>query len=278
MKNNLNGTIVAAVAGLLAIAISNVAGAFPSRGGSCTSCHSDPGGSLTPSPNPLDIQLGKSGLLTFSVTSLGGSSNTAISVQGLQNPALNASIAPGGNTWTLRSGTGGSSYVSNNISSIGPYTLNLAIGSLATLGTYPIVVMYAGDGGLGTDSGFTLHIAPVTAAADFDEDGDVDGADLAKWRLGFGTASGATHGQGNADGDGDSDGADFLVWQQQRGSPPVVPAGQSVPEPATLAMVVIGRLVICRRVPYRSIGKVASWGSITRPLHCIPCRSAPTAS
>ncbi len=244
MKNNLNRTIVAAVAGPLVMAISNVAAAFPSRGGSCTSCHSDPGGSLIASPNPLDIQLGKSGLLTFTITSLGGSSSTAISVQGLQNSALNASIAPGGNTWTLRSGSGGTSYVSNIISSTGPYTLNLAIGNLATLGAYPIVVMYAGDGPVGTDSGFSLRIVPAPAAADFDEDGDVDGADLAKWQLGFGIASGAAHNQGDADGDGDSDGSDFLAWQ--RSSPLGVPAGQPVPEPVTLVMVVICTLAIFR--------------------------------
>jgi hypothetical protein len=233
--------MVAALAGLLATAMPHVVLAFPSRGGSCTSCHSDPGGTLTASPNPLSIQRGKTGLLTFLITSLGDSTNTAISVQGLQNPALNASIAPGGNTWTLRSGSGGTSYVSNNITSTGPYTLNLAIDNLATLGTYPIVVMYAGDGGLGTDSGFELRITSASAAADFDGDGDVDGADLTRWKSGFGTTGTATHMQGDADQDLDVDGADFLMWQRQL-SPAAMAATSSmgVPEPITTILLLAG--------------------------------------
>jgi len=51
-------------------------------------------------------------------------------------------------------------------------------------------------------------------AADFDSDGDVDGADLAKWRTGFGSIGAPTRAQGNTDGDGDVDGADFLFWQR----------------------------------------------------------------
>jgi probable HAF family extracellular repeat protein len=68
--------------------------------------------------------------------------------------------------------------------------------------------------------------------ADFTENDIVDKSDLANWRTGFGTASGATHMQGDADGDGDADGRDFLIWQRQRGS--VSMAAESsfaVPEP-----------------------------------------------
>jgi hypothetical protein len=64
-------------------------------------------------------------------------------------------------------------------------------------------------------------------AADFDQDGDVDAADLASLRYGFGLF---TH--GDADRDNDTDGADLLAWQRQL----VVPAsaaGAAVPEPTT---------------------------------------------
>jgi hypothetical protein len=82
-----------------------------------------------------------------------------------------------------------------------------------------------------------LAVAPAFAA-DFDEDGDVDGNDLARWRNGFGTASGAPHGQGDSNADADADGADFLVWQQQFGSGPgAVPTVIPVPEPMALALV-----------------------------------------
>jgi hypothetical protein len=65
--------------------------------------------------------------------------------------------------------------------------------------------------------------------ADFNNDGDVDGADLTAWRMGFGTTGTAAKADGDADADMDVDGADFLIWQQELG-----PAGgvTSIPEPA----------------------------------------------
>lgn len=49
--------------------------------------------------------------------------------------------------------------------------------------------------------------------ADFDEDGDVDGADFGRWQAGYPTSSNATHGDGDADGDGDVDGFDYGIYQ-----------------------------------------------------------------
>jgi hypothetical protein len=67
-------------------------------------------------------------------------------------------------------------------------------------------------------TGVLVVVAPVLLEADFDEDGDVDGFDLSRWRKGFGAVGSATHMQGDADGDADVDGADFLAWQRQLGS------------------------------------------------------------
>ena len=53
----------------------------------------------------------------------------------------------------------------------------------------------------------------VLAAADFDVDGDVDGADFLVWQVSFGVNS-----NGDADQDGDTDGDDFLIWQYQFGT------------------------------------------------------------
>jgi hypothetical protein len=50
------------------------------------------------------------------------------------------------------------------------------------------------------------------AAADFNDSGSVNGADLTAWRSAFGANA-----NGDADGDGDSDGNDFVVWQRQLG-------------------------------------------------------------
>ena len=55
----------------------------------------------------------------------------------------------------------------------------------------------------------TLTAVPGLAAADFNGEGSVDGADLANWKAGFNAAGVATHTQGDADGDNDGDGADF---------------------------------------------------------------------
>ncbi len=78
--------------------------------------------------------------------------------------------------------------------------------------------------------------------ADFDDDGDVDGDDLAIWRPAFGVDATA-----DADGDGDSDGDDFLAWQRQLGlgiTPPVAAAASSIPEPAGGALAALGAATI----------------------------------
>jgi hypothetical protein len=83
-------------------------------------------------------------------------------------------------------------------------------------------------------SGVAVWSAPsATATGDFDEDGDVDGDDLARWLGDFGVNN-----LSDADDDGDSDGADFLAWQQQLGSGvPATAAAAAVPEPAPLALI-----------------------------------------
>jgi hypothetical protein len=250
--------VEAALGSLVVLTLACVAAASPGRGGSCTLCHDEPGGVFTPSPNPLIIAPNHSALLTFTITSLGGSDKTNLSVQGLENMALAASIAPGGNPWTLRThATYGRSYVSNTITSTGPYTLNLAIGSNATLGSYPIVVMYAGNGATGTESNFLLQIGRTLAAADFDEDGDVDGDDLTRWRSGVGVTGTATHLQGDANSDLNVDGADFLVWQRQVGSVGSLVAAIAAPEPATGSLILAAAAAMAMSVRRVGCGRRA---------------------
>lgn len=77
--------------------------------------------------------------------------------------------------------------------------------------------------------------APDPSNADFDDDGDVDGADLLIWQRGFGT--GTTSAQGNADGDGDVDAADLAIWKTQFGMTGLATgSAAAVPEPAGLGL------------------------------------------
>jgi hypothetical protein len=82
-----------------------------------------------------------------------------------------------------------------------------------------------------------------TLAADFDDDGDVDGDDLTRWRSGFGTSS--LHEQGNADGDGDVDGNDFLVWQRSLGWSTTGAPASTVPEPTSCLLLVAAIASVC---------------------------------
>jgi autotransporter-associated beta strand protein len=82
-------------------------------------------------------------------------------------------------------------------------------------------------------------------AADFDLDGDVDSADLNRWKTNFGLATGGTKELGDATGDGVVNGADFLAWQQQFGSgvtPPAVATAGAVPEPPTWGLSLLALL------------------------------------
>jgi hypothetical protein len=83
--------------------------------------------------------------------------------------------------------------------------------------------------------------------ADFDEDQNVDGDDLATWQTAFGTTD-----AGDADLDGDTDGADFLLWQQQFGTTPAVAAIRAVPEPAALGLIIVALPLAMRLTRGRS--------------------------
>lgn len=69
--------------------------------------------------------------------------------------------------------------------------------------------------------------------ADFNQDTNVDGTDLAIWEGAYGSTD-----AGDANSDGRSDGLDFLVWQRQSGqSTALTSAIAAVPEPSALVLV-----------------------------------------
>jgi hypothetical protein len=100
-----------------------------------------------------------------------------------------------------------------------------------------------------------VHLNVVAApryTADFDEDGDVDGTDLASWKGGF--ATGSQHGDGDADADVDVDGADLIAWQQQAGSGTAgTVTALTVPEPGAWKLAMIAFLLAAEKVSPRSL-------------------------
>ena len=84
--------------------------------------------------------------------------------------------------------------------------------------------------------------APVLEDADFDGDGDVDGADILAWQGGLGTA-GATPSVGDANDDQTVDADDLAIWTDQFGQPPGPPL-QAVPEPVGVWLGALGLIFV----------------------------------
>lgn len=210
-------------------------------GGNCNSCHtaSSPAMSVTPSPNPISIQKTKTGLLTLQVGNLGQSSLAVLSVQGLENASLNATVAAGGGHWTYTTGSKGSSWLSDSFSNTGPYTMNISIGSAAVLNTYPITVRLAGDGPNGTSSSFNLTVTAAGVPGDYNGNNVVDAADYVLWRNGGPL-------QNEVDTPGTVNAADYTAWRARFGN--VSGAGanfeiSAVPEAATGMLALMGFLL-----------------------------------
>lgn len=113
----------------------------------------------------------------------------------------------------------------------------------SAVGFNSVVIHYAAPPPSGGDYGsifvadnMTVTATAALAAADFNEDFAVDGADLALWTTNFGTLTLATRMQGDANADGAVDGADLLTWQRQL----AIHSMAAVPEPSALAIFALG--------------------------------------
>jgi hypothetical protein len=81
---------------------------------------------------------------------------------------------------------------------------------------------------------FTLS---AIESADFDVDGDTDGADFLRWQRGVGQSLGAQFQEGDATRDGAVDNDDLEIWGAE--FPALALSGLAVPEPMSLTMAVI---------------------------------------
>lgn len=84
-------------------------------------------------------------------------------------------------------------------------------------------------------------LSEVSEKADFDDDGDVDGADFLAWQRGFGI--GTQNFEGDADFDGDVDGDDLAIWQNNYNTGPLVAIG-AVPEPSSVILILASMLCL----------------------------------
>ncbi|MBA3480248.1 MAG: hypothetical protein H0T51_00400 [Pirellulales bacterium] len=103
------------------------------------------------------------------------------------------------------------------------------------VGAFSLAVVAGG----GVETLRATFLGAVAADADFDNDGDVDGADFLTWQRGLGlSGAAATNAAGNANGDSVIDGADLTVWRNEFGPPSVLAAG-AVPEPSAAVLLLI---------------------------------------
>lgn len=127
----------------------------------------------------------------------------------------------------------------------------LQANSLGIFGEFEGVKLPGAAPGLlwSTDRLMSHGLLVSTWQADFDEDGDVDGADFTVWNSNGSIDGKATHRQGDANSDGFVDGQDMLVWQQQLGSTAPTPGIGTVPEPGSLVLGVLatGGVATARR-------------------------------
>jgi dockerin type I repeat protein len=97
----------------------------------------------------------------------------------------------------------------------------------------------------------SARLVPVDA--DFDDDGNVDGADFLTWQRGLG-ATGASPAQGDANGDGDVNGNDLATWQRLAGT--TANSITAVPEPVTATLFTLALTLLPRCRHWQTASKI----------------------
>lgn len=155
-------------------------------------------------------------------------------------------VTPGDTIMAILTATDRATGISYTLSDTEPLFQNDGMGGMISDGISSDSWDYFGLRNTGVDDfdmlidNFKLEIFGSNATvddADFDGDGDVDGADFLTWQRGLGTAGGQS--QGNANGDSIIDGADLAIWRSQFG-PAAVAAAGAIPEPGSALLTVIG--------------------------------------
>jgi hypothetical protein len=123
----------------------------------------------------------------------------------------------------------------------GPFTSDFSAPAIDVSGLYgedgwplePSRIFFGADDGT-IIKDFSVLVQEPGGAADFDDDGDTDGADFLTWQRGLGTADNAVKAMGDANGDMDVNGADLEVWRGEFGS--TGGAASAVPETSSMVL------------------------------------------
>jgi T5SS/PEP-CTERM-associated repeat protein len=99
-------------------------------------------------------------------------------------------------------------------------------------------------------------IQPVSG--DYDGDGDVDGRDFLEWQRAFGTIVNPFGSGADGNGDGMVDAADYTVWRDHYGTGVGSELATTVPEPSSLAMLLLGSCYLICRESSRSNQRLCS--------------------
>ena len=211
-------------------------------------------GTVNAYADPNLVKTGGVGTLTEAtpnsfVLDLGGVRRGGAALQ-MTFSVANAVAAPAdtlAGTWTIGSGPfslSGFGAVNGLAPGASSSALSVLLGTAAA-GQFAHAVSFAPRSQNG--SGYDGAMAPLSLLikgaifqdADFNEDLAVNGADLALWRNGFGTPSGATHSQGDADLNGAVSGADLLIWQRQYSPSLAAVTTAAVPEPGAIVLALL---------------------------------------
>ena len=224
----------------LLIILAGAARAAPDFGSNCTSCHARADGAFNFLPsNLLQIPPGQTKGITINVTDTAAGVNSALSLTGLNAAGLGATA---GAPWTDQGGW----WTLGPFSGIGQKSLNLTVPAGASIASYLINVVLAGDSGAdGTrwskTGSFTVQVAPAGVPGDYNGNGKVDAADYVLWRN-----NGPL--QNEVDTPGIVNAADYTAWRARFGNTSGAGSGSfaivPIPEPATVVLAVLGLLAI----------------------------------
>ena len=97
----------------------------------------------------------------------------------------------------------------------------------------------AGNWVASAQNGGSPGVGDTVEDADFDDDSDIDLADLMNWQRNFGRTSGVSNATGDANGDDQVDGDDLAIWQDQFGTSASVATASAVEAPPVAVLATV---------------------------------------